>query len=471
MSESSSNNRIDVLTPGRNYTKSCSVQNSVLTITDPKRTVEIPFRHVVASKFHRDTKNLEIAYSCVKRVKGPLVFTTLKAEVKDSSLEVVEAWCELLMEKAYEGVQRNRRLKVLVNPHGGVGKAVPVFKKTVEPILRAANCTLDVVYTTHQGHGVEIASKLPLDAFDALLIVSGDGLIHEVLNGLARHSEARKALSKPVAPIPAGSGNALSLNLLGMKDGFDVVAASINAVKGRPMGVDLLLMTQNGKSSISFMSQSVGLMADLDIGTDHLRWLGETRFFYGFLRGLLRLKSCDVELSYKAVEDNKTNISDTFRGMRKLQRSDLSSPLIMEEKGDLLQPKYTTTETEGWTTFDKPAIYIYAGKGPYVGRDYMAFPASLPDDGLIDIVVYGRSSRSELLSSMDEAPKGGTFWNKNVHYIKARAYRMKPLSKNGSLSIDGEAFPFEELQVEVLPRHGSFLSLHDSYAFEPDFTL
>lgn len=33
------------------------------------------------------------------------------------------------------------------------------------------------------------------------------------------------------------------------------------------------------------MSVAIGLMADLDIGTEHLRWMGDTRFVYGFLRG------------------------------------------------------------------------------------------------------------------------------------------------------------------------------------------
>ena len=33
------------------------------------------------------------------------------------------------------------------------------------------------------------------------------------------------------------------------------------------------------------MSVFIGLMADLDIKTEHLRWMGNTRFVYGFLRG------------------------------------------------------------------------------------------------------------------------------------------------------------------------------------------
>ena len=51
------------------------------------------------------------------------------------------------------------------------------------------------------------------------------------------------------------------------------------------MATDLFLVTQNGKTSISFLSQTVGLMADLDLGTEHLRWMGDTRFSVGFLQG------------------------------------------------------------------------------------------------------------------------------------------------------------------------------------------
>jgi sphingosine kinase len=51
------------------------------------------------------------------------------------------------------------------------------------------------------------------------------------------------------------------------------------------MKVDLFSFTQDGKRTISFMSQSLGLMADLDIGTEHLRWMGDTRFMVGLLRG------------------------------------------------------------------------------------------------------------------------------------------------------------------------------------------
>lgn len=40
--------------------------------------------------------------------------------------------------------RRNKRLKVLVNPVGGPGRAKALWIKTVEPIFRSAGCILDV---------------------------------------------------------------------------------------------------------------------------------------------------------------------------------------------------------------------------------------------------------------------------------------------------------------------------------------
>ena len=64
---------------------------------------------------------------------------------------------------------------------------------------------------------MEMVRDLPVDDYDAIITMSGDGLIHEVLNGLSKNSNPLTALRTPIAPIPTGSGNGLSLNLLGLK--------------------------------------------------------------------------------------------------------------------------------------------------------------------------------------------------------------------------------------------------------------
>ncbi|QRW26965.1 diacylglycerol kinase catalytic domain-containing protein [Rhizoctonia solani] len=198
--------------------------------------------------------------------------------------ETAQVWVDELMRLAYGDVSPRRRFKVFVNPAGGRGKGVQLFEKKVKPILLAAHGEVDAVVTTHSKHAVELARECDLD-FDALLTVSGDGLVFEVLNGFRERPRRAKAFALPVCPIPAGSGNALSISLLGPKDGFDVALAALNAIKGQRMPYDLCSFTQDGKTSISFLSQAIGLMADLDLGTENMRWMGDTRFIAGFLRG------------------------------------------------------------------------------------------------------------------------------------------------------------------------------------------
>ena len=60
-------------------------------------------------------------------------------------------------------------------------------------------------------------SEVQLDDYDAIISVSGDGILHELVNGLAQHKVRMKAFRMPIATIPAGSGNGVSLNILGVK--------------------------------------------------------------------------------------------------------------------------------------------------------------------------------------------------------------------------------------------------------------
>ncbi len=95
------------------------------------------------------------------------------------------AWVDDVMSKAYKDVKPYKRVKVLINPVGGPGKAKQLFESRARPILEAAGCKLDITITTHRLHGLEIARDLQVEDYDAVGIVSGDGLLHEMLNGFA----------------------------------------------------------------------------------------------------------------------------------------------------------------------------------------------------------------------------------------------------------------------------------------------
>lgn len=88
--------------------------------------------------------------------------------------------------------------------------------------------------TEHQGHAIQIAKELDIHAYDAVVTVSGDGVIHEVMNGFLQRPDAREAMkSVSLGIIPGGTGNALIISLLGEKRGFDPCYTALQVIKGK----------------------------------------------------------------------------------------------------------------------------------------------------------------------------------------------------------------------------------------------
>ncbi|KAJ1024160.1 hypothetical protein NDA16_002999 [Ustilago loliicola] len=457
------------------------------------------------------------------------------------------AWVDTVMTRAYKDVKPYRRVKILINPVGGPGKGRQLFESRVRPILEAAGCKLDVTITSHRMHGVEIARDLKVEDYDAVGIVSGDGLLHEMLNGFATRKDADKALTLPLAPIPAGSGNAMSINLLGIQQGFSLALACLNVIKGRSMKLDLLRVTQpasafppgvpvpgrpasgahgkraaakarrdgtlngsNGGSArgsedvarlvdapsspfvqyYSFLSQAIGIVADLDLGTEHLRALGDTRFIIGYATSVLRNASCDVDIDIKLGRRGSKNRAEMRQRVIEFNRGAQShsgdvqdnTPTTQGEENeastsaelvhgavteplstdgnppppfDLHDPSWPHTflqqssarkaaaalgssqegsqsSSSGWVRIHEPIASLYAGKLPFVSRDLMQFPFALPNDGTIDVaMILHAGGRVAKVPENGYAETGQLVYQKAMSYLKVEAIRVTPKRKEG----------------------------------------
>lgn len=58
--------------------------------------------------------------------------------------------------------------------------------------------------TEHSNHAKEITNKLDLKTYDAIISASGDGIIHEIVNGLLSRPDALE-IDIPIGVIPAGN--------------------------------------------------------------------------------------------------------------------------------------------------------------------------------------------------------------------------------------------------------------------------
>ena len=337
---------------------------------------------------------------------------------------------------------------------------------------------------------------------------SGDGLPHEVFNGLARKPNASEALKKvAVVQLPCGTGNAMSWNLNGTGD---CSMAALCIVKGLRTPMDLASVTQGNKRTVSFLSQSVGIAAESDLGTDNVRWMGSARFTYGFLVRLLGKTVYPCEIAIKTEIVDKAGCKAHYKaeiakgrhlaGSGSEAESTDDSASSGAPGGGLPKLKYGTvtsplpSPSSGWTPLTAyPTLgNFWCGNMTIMAEATPFFPASLPADGLLDLVtIDGLIGRLKSISSLLAVEKGTFFDMDHVNFQKISAYRIVPKfgrwaegksleaprsrvgkvlkvigisggssgnRDGGYISIDGEKIPFEPFQVEVHKGLGTTLS-------------
>ncbi|KAF7950805.1 uncharacterized protein EAE97_002357 [Botrytis byssoidea] len=434
-------------------------------------TRPIPFYNVLWAEI-LDTKELAIRYAAPTS-KSRVQPTELKYAIESHSTEEVKKWIGKLLDRSYGESQQTKRAKVLVNPHSGKGNAQKYYDRDVEPLLKAANCSIDMVKTQYQGNAVTIIEDMDVEAYDMVVCCSGDGLPHEVFNGLGKRHDAKRALSKiAVTHVPCGSGNAMSMNLNGTASAS---LATLAIIKGIPTPLDLMSVTQGETRTISFLSQSVGIVAEADLATEHLRWMGSARFTYGFLERLIGQTVYPCDIAIKVAIEDKPSIKDYYRkemsnhepaserrGYKYLLDDDASASSGTE---DGLPPlRYGTVSDklpEGWemVPYDKLGNF-YCGNMAYMASDAKFFSAALPSDGYMDLVcINGDISRLAAIKMMLSVENGKLFDIPDVWYRKILGYRIIPKQKgDGYISIDGERVPFQPFQVEVHKGLGTVLS-------------
>ena len=83
-----------------------------------------------------------------------------------------------------------------------------------------------------------------------------------------------------------------------------------------------------------------------------------------------------MQVSYKLAEKDKQRMAEVAHARTKelASKYKLLQPILVSEGSGLPPLKYLSNDEDGWTTFDGPILYVYAGKGPYVSRwvDYNA---------------------------------------------------------------------------------------------------
>lgn len=302
-----------------------------------------------------------------------------------------------------------KKFLVIINPISGRGSGIKIWEK-VKSMFEC--CDLDVKLTEYRGHAKVLIQNLYHSEYTSVIAIGGDGLVHEIVNGMLQDCQEKFKL--PIAVISAGSGNALAQYVCSkISKKLTPENCAYISLKGQAQDFDITKISyETGKILYSFLSLSWGYIADVDIESDIFRCCGVMRYdFYGAWR-LLVLRR--------------------YTGMIKWEGQESGC-----QEGNF--------------------VYFWSCNIPYVGEDMKVAPLAHENDGFNDLLIVGNVSRFALCRLLLTQDSGRHISNPNLKHFKSTSWTLKP--DRGIFSIDGDEYPIGNISAQVLHSIGSFTML------------
>jgi sphingosine kinase len=189
-----------------------------------------------------------------------------------------------------------KRILALLNPFGGGGKAPAKWDKA-KMLLDFCHIDVTLKYTERRNHGYDILKdEVQIGQYDGIMTISGDGLIHEAINGAMNRPDKDQFMeSIAFGFIPAGTANGLHKSVMEFaNEEHGIHNAAFVCAKGRKIKMDLTELTLEyhpEKKIYMFLCMCWAVVSDIDLNSEFMRWAGEARFhIYGVYRGVNQIK-------------------------------------------------------------------------------------------------------------------------------------------------------------------------------------
>lgn len=219
-----------------------------------------------------------------------------------------------------------------------------------------------VIETERRHHAYDYVKELQHDLFDGVITVSGDGLLHEVVNGFLQRDDWDMIKDHiTIGGIPGGTGNGLIKSLLAEQNEiFGIQEAAWLIIRGDRKSIDLTKLTLEFEPHpvYSFLSVAWSVIADIDLNSEVCRCLGAFRF--------------DVWGAYRVFNLMHARGNVEINGKQVHHRQDLDGGEV-------------TSKFE-----NQDFLYFYALNMPFAAAKLRASPLARPQDGFNDIVTSRR---------------------------------------------------------------------------------
>ena len=295
-------------------------------------------------------------------------------------------------------------MKVLViyNPRAGGGRARRLLP-AIRAYLAERAIAAEFLMTEARGHATTLAEQSDLTPFDAVVAAGGDGTLFEVLNGFMRNPGTRKPA---LGLIPNGTGNAfmkeLGLRKSDWRRAIDIIA------RKQTRAIDVGRLQAQGQAWYFLNIVGMGFIADIAATAARLKWLGNFAYTLAVLLRLPWLKTQKFRL-------------------------DIDGEPV---------------EREG--------VFVEVANSSYTGTSFLIAPKARLDDGLLDVILLKRISRTGLLRLFRTVYDGSHIRHPQVEYLHARSITVTEPTP-GPLVPDGELLGRSPASFECLPGAIRFL--------------
>uniref|UniRef100_A0A0X3Q020 Sphingosine kinase 1 n=2 Tax=Schistocephalus solidus TaxID=70667 RepID=A0A0X3Q020_SCHSO len=425
---------------------------------------------------------------------------------------------------------------LIVNPKSGQGKAKQIVSSCIGPLFQLANIQFHTWETQYAGHAVELVSQSPKEEllkYRALVAVSGDGLLQEIVNGLFARTDLPSLPN--IGVLPAGSGNAVSASvcfnsglqttksllknaclLMALPPQPPVALAPLSSIPRHIFRLKvtpyhpILLQTDSKASAqdLAMLSVTWGLISECDLRSEVIRCLGEVRFSLTYAYFILKKQNYRCSLSFLPVDEYGEDMRRFYKHFEQpvpRKRASLrctSAPRVIEHTiyggsshvpddqkkecrdnfsvpqadGASLLPPLEEPVPPNWVTIsgDFWGIQI-VNTSHLVSNCVFCAEKQFGSDFMLIQFMSSRLSSQDLLDMINMSSKGhGCYCHEICPTVAVKAFRITSETTSPYIwTKDGERLDAKTVQGEVWDRTLPFLSgghvERQMYTHFPDF--
>lgn len=330
---------------------------------------------------------------------------------------------------------------ILINPRSGPKRnGLEVCRKTVQPMLEQAGIDVHLCVTEYANHGKDrmtpqANSEEDITKYDGLILMGGDGIIHEALNGLMERSDFKTSIAPKLAVgvVGVGSCNGYSTSVThASMEVYGPLTETFLIAKGQTELADLSIYetSNTNRKYTSFLAFTYAMISDIDIESEVIHWVGEPRNdIWGALMVLLKRKY-PAKVSYLPAD----KVANT------------SQPVAM--------PALTESLGGDWVTVDDDIILLWSSQTTHAAMHTHQSPNSKLNDGIFKLLlVRGKVSRLRMAMILLGLESGSHLGQPKVEEVDCCAIRVEPRegARIGKNVIDGELVEAGPIQGHVVP--------------------